>query len=752
MVIDQQNRCFIGNDGLISGAATQSDAMIQYGYSPIPNNRVVLIGTDGEGLFFRVGQEDKTARYIQKTMKDGLGSNFISSIFVTPTGPLSAGFESIGQVIFVGTYSPDNHRLGGLSVSYDFGKLWETFRVDGIYDPLQRNRKPFKTGMSSNNIRDIKFDRLTSKLVIATDSGVLSCIFIPSQILPLSIEDAEAINDKFNFSVYSTLNGLGSLDVYSIEVEEQFSRTVRSDEPIVKTVWWAGTAEGLSRSIDQGYTWQTYNVSYKPENAVGPALTFISPNNTAIIKNIIKISVQASNNSGVQKVEISFDNQNFSEIQFDGTYYTTMFNTQSLEDGRAFIYARSIDIFGNTSFAVPIVVTVDNSSTSTAKGENTSIEIIDPVENATVSGIYPLQIKITSDINISSVQLTDHPGSFPYSAQLVIPPRLKENSLFESVYQFMYDTTTAETGAKITIIVQITDENSDTNETQRSFYVFNKLPIITSIAVSGHTIWAGTVLQCGLGMSSDNGKTWKYFTTNNGLISNNIQTISVRKNEVWVGTDKGLCMTFDIGRTWQNFNSLVNKMPGDDVRSIAFQGSTVWVGTVNGLGKLEKQGMPFKSYRTLEGIAGNQINNIFVDCDQKTIWASTNCGISKTVNGGRTWTSYRIENGLPSNYVNAITRYQNKIYAGTFMGLGVSQNEGRNFKQIGSPPLGANNVSCFRVDASDLWIGTENGLTKLDQNGNWVTYRKEGIFSSILQQLSDKNIGIKNNKINFITF
>jgi len=109
-----------------------------------------------------------------------------------------------------------------------------------------------------------------------------------------------------------------------------------------------------------------------------------------------------------------------------------------------------------------------------------------------------------------------------------------------------------------------------------------------------------------------------------------------------------------------------------------------------------------------------------------------------------------VANGLPDGEVHAVTRYLGKIYAGTKNGMGISADEGQSFSTITTTKIGHNNVLCFLADGEVLWIGTQNGLTKLDSNGRYTTYRREGVFSSIGVQVSDFDIGLKSNVINFI--
>lgn len=766
---------FVGQPGAGAAVGFSSGASVLTNLSSAPRiPGFAFFGTDGDGLIIQRTEHDTSISYQTKTTIDGLGSNFIAGIFVDSDA-----------TIWAGTYHPSDVNQGGLSVSRDFGQTWETFRVNGLYDELGRNRSPLSSGMKTNNIRTITRDRLTSKLIIATDDGVMFATVIPANVLTLTATQTQAVNDQIFFSVSTTLNGLGSNNVHTVAVEEQTVPTVLPTEPTIRTTWWAGTDLGLSRSTDQGATWKTFNLAAAPLDLEGPALTFVAPENNSIIANIINIQVQASDISSIKSVEISFDNQNFASIALNpiSNNYETMFDTRTLTNGKVFLYARATDGLGNVSNAVPLILTVVNA----VPAHLFSIEIVDPQNNATISGIFPVRLRVVSSVGVKSVQVSDDPGPepsayYPYppydpvaspfadatpvitprtlssTLQIIAAPTLLPGSLtvFEYLYEYKLDTTSIPTGDAVALTaIAIAEDGITTAQATSHFTVYNRLPNVQAVSVVGHTIWTGTTHQCGLTLSQDNGKTWQLFnTTNSNISSDNIQAIAVRKNEVWVGTDNGLNLSTDMGRTWRVFTDVQDRLPNPDIRAIAFQGSAVWVGTVNGVGKLAQVGLPFTVCKSPD-LSGNQINHIFVDCDQTCVWLSTNNGISLTKNGGTNWIKFnKLANGLPENMVNAITRYSGKIYAATTNGLGISGNEGQTFVRIAAPPIGDNIVICLKPDGSDLWIGTFNGLTKLNAQGQFTTFRREGIFSGGIGnqfiQLSQANIGLKSNVINSV--
>jgi len=86
-------------------------------------------------------------------------------------------------------------------------------------------------------------------------------------------------------------------------------------------------------------------------------------------------------------------------------------------------------------------------------------------------------------------------------------------------------------------------------------------------------------------------------TTNNGLPSNNAKSICLdAKNQLWVGTNKGLsCIALQsmLPKSLQvnNYTSL-HGLPADYVNDVLVQGDSVWVATIEGLALFEPTKMP----------------------------------------------------------------------------------------------------------------------------------------------------------------
>jgi signal transduction histidine kinase/CheY-like chemotaxis protein len=122
---------------------------------------------------------------------------------------------------------------------------------------------------------------------------------------------------------------------------------------------------------------------------------------------------------------------------------------------------------------------------------------------------------------------------------------------------------------------------------------------------------------------------------NNTLISENVWTIRAdNNNNIWIGTDKGLCILNPITEKIKNitFNYTDSSFNSDN--SICFiyidKNKNAWLGTFfGGLNFFNTKTNQLTNYTAeKDGLSGNRICGILED-NQNNIWVSTNRGLSK---------------------------------------------------------------------------------------------------------------------------
>ncbi len=115
---------------------------------------------------------------------------------------------------------------------------------------------------------------------------------------------------------------------------------------------------------------------------------------------------------------------------------------------------------------------------------------------------------------------------------------------------------------------------------------YNPNYIVSMVIADDGSVWCGT---WGGGLSHFDGKTWKTYTTKEGLPGNHVFMLSKSKDgKLWIGTNKGLARLKDGPDA--GFTVLTQKdgLFADNVFSIAeAQDGSVWVGSFGGVTKFE---------------------------------------------------------------------------------------------------------------------------------------------------------------------
>jgi len=323
--------------------------------------------------------------------------------------------------------------------------------------------------------------------------------------------------------------------------------------------------------------------------------------------------------------------------------------------------------------------------------------------------------------------------------------------------------------------------------------VFDKDSILMNSSIynifkdRNNNLWFAT-LQNGVVYYNTGNKTFKHFSTNNGLMNNFVFSIAEKENgNMLIGTMTGLneiSTKFDVSACTEiksneniGYSSLL-KLKGNDFfigtyaeglltfdftrkKRKAFYNSTngltnnpilslytdkegnLWIGSTNGVYKYYNDKLVY--FTKANGLSDNYIDAIGID-SENNIWLSIGAnGLSKL--SANTVTNYKADfknpKTLPDNSVKAILPLKNgKIYFGTQSGLCYLENnvfitvEDKNFtkKYI---------QSLFEDSKGKIWIGTNEGVYSLYQNQISEekiinTYKKEGMEYMIFFINEDK--------------
>ncbi len=224
-------------------------------------------------------------------------------------------------------------------------------------------------------------------------------------------------------------------------------------------------------------------------------------------------------------------------------------------------------------------------------------------------------------------------------------------------------------------------------------------------------IYAGSY-GTGFFRSNDGGQSWKQ--TNAGLTENGkyIYSILYLNINIYAGTAEGVFRSSDNGNTWQNFNAGISDYT---VNSLANSGTKIYAGTTNGLYYSTNSGVTWNATALTDAVYCLYI-------DGSVIYAGTYSSnfLVKSGDGGVSWTA--CSNGLIS-YVYRLTKFKNKLYAGTAWGVYTSTDNGVSWNIFNTGVTGADAyVKDFGNNGTNLYaIFYGAGVFRLSGAGTeWI--------------------------------
>ena len=290
---------------------------------------------------------------------------------------------------------------------------------------------------------------------------------------------------------------------------------------------------------------------------------------------------------------------------------------------------------------------------------------------------------------------------------------------------------------------------------------------------NNNVLWCGTKSD---GVFRYDGATWRQFTKQNGLPSNNIEVISIdAQNRKWLGTTGGGVAVIDehdsvttviqadhlsegigapnyivitdikidrYGNIWiLNLSAVNNKVVAVFSAQLEWQYFTMqegllnsavlavdfdsydraWIASHGGVNVIDYNNtLMYKgdddltgSLTTADGIEANHVKDIAIDLDN-IVWIATESGLSYWTQG-----SVATQYGLLSNSINKIeVDVRNNKWFGTSAGVSILAPDGYTLTHYSTDnsQLVSDNVTSFGFDneTGKVYIGTTNGLSCLE--------------------------------------
>ena len=258
-------------------------------------------------------------------------------------------------------------------------------------------------------------------------------------------------------------------------------------------------------------------------------------------------------------------------------------------------------------------------------------------------------------------------------------------------------------------------------------------PVVQTVAVLSE-VWIGTLNQGVIRYNPSTGEFVNYNTLN-GLPHNQIFDIEFGLDDVWVATFSGVARYSRSNDQWTSYLRETHELPADDIVALAVTPKSVWVAT-------SKSGMAiydriYDSWRSsnvrdiVPEVVGNSIVSFDVDLGSESIYFSWYSPKDKRNGYGKSdWKGLegKGERVIEGDYVPIEDIYIAVGQADAAVAsppLWIATNDGLYFKsqsgwdtmeypleQIGDEVT----VNCIQLSNDTAWIGTSNGLGKIDTN------------------------------------
>jgi hypothetical protein len=228
------------------------------------------------------------------------------------------------------------------------------------------------------------------------------------------------------------------------------------------------------------------------------------------------------------------------------------------------------------------------------------------------------------------------------------------------------------------------------------------------------------------------------YTTTDGLGDNHISSISLDNlGDIFVGTlpyGTGGLSELKVGQNHFMNYTIADGLPSNWISSLyTDKNNNVYIGTDSGLSILNSSIHQFTNYSMANGIADNYIQDVKTN-QQGDIYLATKSGLSVLGLGQNQFTTYTTANGLASNDVISIAiDNSDNVYMGTNgtsnpqpgtngSGLSVLNLTTNKFSVYTTADgLGSNNINSIDIDSlGNVYTGTVLGLSELINPTTWL--------------------------------
>ncbi|MCK4653176.1 MAG: hypothetical protein KAU01_01900, partial [Candidatus Cloacimonetes bacterium] len=265
--------------------------------------------------------------------------------------------------------------------------------------------------------------------------------------------------------------------------------------------------------------------------------------------------------------------------------------------------------------------------------------------------------------------------------------------------------------------IWITTNNGITKILSDKFFGYMKNETILSVCEYKGAIWLGTFEN---GLIRLDGNKITTYTTKDGLLSNNqVMTLTVFNNELWIASWGGL-NSYN-GKNFKQYSGKdeIYKVP---VLTLLPIENSLWIGTVNRVWKYQPHKLKnkFTLYSTEDGLTNTYFQSVAQDNNR--VWFGTPGGAFyyDPNRSGEKFIKVSTKDGLSADCINTIFKDKNgTLWFGTPNGLNrydpdKTEAEKKFIVYNTENGLSDNNIISITQLGKYLWIATSNGLNKFD--------------------------------------
>jgi len=272
-------------------------------------------------------------------------------------------------------------------------------------------------------------------------------------------------------------------------------------------------------------------------------------------------------------------------------------------------------------------------------------------------------------------------------------------------------------------------------------------------------IWIATY---GEGLATLLNQAFEFFSYPDEGINNNILSIYVKGNKMWIGGEKALLQVTCAGDVEKKKIGKSQGLPADAITSLYFNNNTLWIGTQDnglyrmdaGTGRVTKFSYPANSlgnsvnsiagnseslylatkdgiyffnlldgstfhYTTIQGLPHNDISKVFIDSGNRLLFATKSNGIYEIDNKGEVNALYTVE-GVELEFNSIAQDSYGSIWASTY-GSGIFRFNDTVTNITARDGLKSNYCySIISYDSLHVWIGQRLGISRININNNSI--------------------------------